>query len=318
MSSCPLATAPVAIIDIGSNSIKTLVARRRADGSLEALKNKTLDVRISAGLGASHPRLSEDGMLRGLEAIRALLAMGEPYSPARTVLVATSAVRDAANGDEFRAQVHAATGHTIRLLSGEAEANLIGRGLTCDPALAHLRDFYVFDLGGGSLECLSFRDRRVNQAISLRLGCVRLTEKFVADPSAPLSQDALLGVALHTKQELQRAGFRFDLPAPAEAVITGGTVTTIRIVKGARHGVALEHTPSAVTVPSLEALLDEIAPLNLAERLQIPGMPAARADVLPVALATLLAVTETAGLSHFHHSLFNLRWGLAAETLEEL
>jgi exopolyphosphatase/guanosine-5'-triphosphate,3'-diphosphate pyrophosphatase len=68
----------------------------------------------------------------------------------------------------------------------------------------------------------------------------------------------------------------------------------------------------------LEALLDEIAPLNLAERLQIPGMPAARADVLPVALATLLAVTETAGLSHFHHSLFNLRWGLAAETLEEL
>ena len=310
------ASDPVAIIDIGSNSIKILVARRRVDGSLEALKNKTLDARISAGLGAAQPRLSEEGMARGVAAIQELLAMGAPYSPARTVLVATSAVRDAANGDDFRARVQAATGHSIRLLSGEEEANLIGRGLTCDPALAGLKNFYVFDLGGGSLECLSFRDRRIVQAISLRLGCVRLTEKFVADPAGPLEQDALLGVALHVKQELRRAGFRLDLPEPAEAVFTGGTVTTVRLLKGARHGVGLEDTPSVVTTSTLDALLDEIAPLTLEERKSIPGMPAARADVFPVALVTLLAVSEAAALPHFHHSLYNLRWGLAAEALE--
>jgi exopolyphosphatase / guanosine-5'-triphosphate,3'-diphosphate pyrophosphatase len=310
------ASAPVAIIDIGSNSIKTLVAIRRADGTLEALKNKTLDARISAGLGAARPRLSEEGMSRGLSAIRELLDMGLPFSPARTVLVATSAVRDADNGDEFRARVRAATGHDIRLLSGEEEANLIGRGLTCDPALAHLRDFHVFDLGGGSLECLTFHDRRITQAISLRLGCVRLTEKFVADPAAPLSHDALLGVALHVKQELKRAAFRFDLPAPAEAVFTGGTVTTVRLLKGALHGVCLEDTPSVIAASTLDALLDELAPLDLEERKKIPGMPAARADVFPTALATLLAVVETAALPRFHHSLYNLRWGLAAETLE--
>lgn len=312
------ASAPVAIIDIGSNSIKTLVARRRPDGTLEALKNKTLDARISAGLGASQPRLSEDGMTRGLTAIRELLEMGAPFVPAKTVLVATSAVRDASNGDEFRARVKEATGHAIRLLSGEEEANLIGRGLTCDPALAHLRNFHVFDLGGGSLECLTFHDRRITQALSLRLGCVRLTEKFVADPSAPLDHDALLGVALHVKQELKRSGFRFDLPPPAEAVFTGGTVTTVRLVKGARHGVGLEDTPSMVSASTLDALLDELAPLNLEERKQVPGMPAARADVFPAALVTLLAVAETASLPHFHHSLYNLRWGLAAETLDQL
>ncbi|MEO0054895.1 MAG: hypothetical protein RLZZ50_842 [Verrucomicrobiota bacterium] len=310
------ASAPVAIIDIGSNSIKTLVARRWADGTLEALMNKTLDARISAGLGAAQPRLSDEGMARGVAAIQELLAMGAPYSPARTVLVATSAVRDAANGDDFRARVLAATGHPIRLLSGEEEANLIGRGLTCDPALKGLKDFYVFDLGGGSLECLSFRDRRIVQAISLRLGCVRLTEKFVADPAGPLEQDALVGVALHVRQELRRAGFRLDLPAPAEAVFTGGTVTTVRLLKGARHGVGLEDTPSVVTASTLDALLDELAPLTLEERKAIPGMPAARADVFLVALVTLLAVSEAAALPHFHHSLYNLRWGLAADALE--
>lgn len=308
----------VAIIDIGSNSIKTLVARRREDGLIESLKNKTLDARISAGIGSAQPRLSEEGMARGLAAIRDLLEMGAPFSPARTVLVATSAVRDAANGEEFRARVHAATGQTIRLLSGEEEANLIGRGLTCDPALARLRNFHVFDLGGGSLECLTFHDRRISQAISLRLGCVRLTEKFVADPAAPLDQDAMLGVALHTKQELKRAGFRFDLPPPPEAVFTGGTVTTVRLLKAALHGVGLEDTPSVVAVSTLDALLDEFAPLTLPERKLVPGMPAARADVFPVALVTLLAVAESAQLPHFHHSLYNLRWGLAAETLDAL
>ncbi len=311
-------SAPVAIIDIGSNSIKTLVARRRGDGVIEALKNKTLDARISAGLGAAQPVLSEDGMARGLAAIRELLDMGAPFAPAKTVLVATSAVRDAANGAEFRARVRNATGHEIRLLSGEEEANLIGRGLTCDPALSHLRNFHVFDLGGGSLECLTFHDRRITQAISLRLGCVRLTEKFVADPAAPLDQDAMLGVALHTKQELKRAEFRFDLPSPPEAVFTGGTVTTVRLLKAALHGVTLDDTPSVIATATLDALIDELAPLTLPERKRVPGMPSARADVFTVALVTLMAVAESANLPRFHHSLYNLRWGLAAETLDAL
>ena len=312
------ASAPVAIIDIGSNSIKILVARRLPDGRYESLKNKTLDARISAGLGAAHPRLSEEGMARGLDAIQQLLSLAAPFAPARTVLVATSAVRDAANGDDFRARVLAATGHPIRLLSGDEEANGIGRGLTCDPALAHLRDFYVFDLGGGSLECLAFRERRITQALSLRLGCVRLTEKFVADASQPLDSDAALGIALHVKQTLRQSGFRFDLPAGAGAVFTGGTVTTIRVLKGARHGIQLEDTPSMVVTPTLEALIDELAPLTLDERRAIPGMPQARADVFPTALVTLLAVAESAGVDHFHHSLYNLRWGLAAETLDQV
>lgn len=316
-----MSSAPVAVIDIGSNSIKVLVARRVADGSIEQLRNKTLDCRISAGISAAHPRLSEDGMERGLAAIRELLAMAAPYGPAHIQLVATSAVRDAENGPDFQARVREATGHGIRILSGDEEANLIGLGLTCDPALAHLRDFYVFDLGGGSLECLAFRERRIEQALSLRLGCVRMTEKFFADPASPLDHDACTGLALHTKQELRRSGFRFDLApngagAPA-VVFTGGTITTVRVIKGARHGVPLAETPSTVSVSTVSHLLDELEPLDLEERKAIPGMPAARADVFPAALVTVLAVAESAGVDHFHHSLHNLRWGLAAELLGE-
>ncbi|WP_438482889.1 Ppx/GppA phosphatase family protein [Oleiharenicola lentus] len=305
---------PVAIIDIGSNSIKVLVAARDEADIVQGLKTKTIDARISAGISKSEPRLTEEGMARGLAAIQELLADAKPFAPSKIVLVATSAVRDARNGAEFRERVRTATGHEIRILTGDEEANLIGRGLTCDPALLSLRDFYVFDLGGGSLECLLFNERAIAQAISLQLGCVRLTERFIKDPTAPLVVGETTALAVHVRDELKRSGFRFPINAPA-AVFTGGSMSTVRAVKGARHGLNLEETPATIGVDTMSALLDELAPLTLEQRKAIPGMPAARADVFPAALITMLALADYAHIDSFHHSLHNLRWGLAAEAL---
>lgn len=308
--------ASVAVIDIGSNSIKMLVARRDRAGGLQTLKSRTLDARISAGIAQAKPTLSEEGMLRGLGAVRELVAEAAEYAPGRIVLVATSAVRDATNGAVFRQRVKAATRHDIRILTGEEEANYIGRGLTCDPALADLRDFFVFDLGGGSLECLSFGNRRIKQALSLQLGCVRLTEKFIKDPAAAVPAAALEAVAAHVRAELEKSGFKFT-PAPPAAVFTGGSMSAVRSIQGAKQGLRLEQTPALIEVPVMRDLLAALAPLPLAQRKAVPGLPAARADVFPAALATMLAVAEAAGLDRFHHSLHNLRYGLAAELLEQ-
>jgi exopolyphosphatase/guanosine-5'-triphosphate,3'-diphosphate pyrophosphatase len=306
----------VAVIDIGSNSIKLLVAHRTPEGHVSARLSRTLDARISAGISRSAPQLSEEGMDRGQTAIQTLLADAGPFAPARIVLVATSAVRDAHNGADFIARVRAFTGHTLRILTGDEEANLIGRGLTCDPALIALRDFYVFDLGGGSLEGLSFRDRRITRAVSLQLGCVRLTEKFVADPSAPFAEPAASAIASHIRAALAASDFAFSLPPAAVAVGLGGTVTTARAILAARAGATLEQTDSLVTLADLRALLAWLGALPLAPRQQIPGLPAARADVFPTALATVIALAEIGGFSAYRNSLHNLRYGLAAEALD--
>lgn len=305
----------VAVIDIGSNSIKALVADRAPDGSIRPLATKTLDARISAGISRATPRLSEEGIARGLEAIRELLAFAAPHSPQRTILVATSAVRDAHNGADFRERVRAATGHEIRILTGDEEANLIGRGLTCDPALADLRDFYVFDLGGGSLECLAFRDRRIEQAASLQLGCVRLTEQFIPDRASPVPHEALVTIARHTKETLTHSSFHFSLPRHAAVVGTGGTITTARAIFAAQAGRTLERIDPTIAIGQFRTLLAELASLPLSQRQQIDGLPPARADVYPTALATLIALAEAGGFSSYRHSLYNLRFGLAAETL---
>jgi exopolyphosphatase/guanosine-5'-triphosphate,3'-diphosphate pyrophosphatase len=308
----------VAVIDIGSNSIKLLVASRGREGRLVPLLSRTIEARISAGISRARPRLTGKGMARGLAAVGALLADAATLSPRRVVLVATSAVRDAANGEEFRRRVQVETARTIRILTGEEEANLIGRGLTCDPALARLRNFYVFDLGGGSLECLAFRNRRVVRAVSLPLGCVRLTEQFVPRPTKPFPPGAAAHIARLVGDQFAKAGFAFSLPPGAVAIGTGGSVTTVRAVLAARKGRTLAQTSTRVTVAELRAMLARTGPLPLAQRKKIPGLPPARADVFPAALATVIAIADLGHLRAFRHSLYNLRWGLADKELKRL
>ncbi|MEY4940915.1 MAG: hypothetical protein RIQ93_2650 [Verrucomicrobiota bacterium] len=315
MNSLSGSSPRVAVIDIGSNSIKSLVAVTAPDGSVHGLHSRTINARISAGISQSAPELSEAGMMRGLDAIRTLLADAAVHAPARILLVATSAVRDARNGAEFRERVRVATGHTIRILSGDEEATFIGRGVTGDPALLGVRSFYLFDLGGGSLECLAFQERQIAQAFSLQLGCVRLTEKFVADPAAPFSPDSAALIAAHTRAEFSRASFAFSLKAGSAAVGAGGTVATVRAILGERAGLRFEQTSPVVTVAQLRDLLAWLGSLSLAERQQVPGLPAARADVYPAALATLLTIAEMGALTAFQNTLHSLRYGIAAEAL---
>ncbi len=301
-------SSSVAVIDIGSNSIKVLVAIRNGTGQVCPLFSKSLDTRISR----AQPELSAEVMARGLSAIKKLIAAAKTFSPSKILLVATSAIRDATNGLVFRDLVEKETGQSTRILNSEEEANGIGCGLIADPALSDLKNFYAFDLGGGSLECLAFRSRRIEQAMSFRLGCVRLTEKFVADSTKAIPETALHQIAEHTRTTLSAGNFRFDLPESVP-VATGGTVTALRTVLG----LAAEKTPFQVTTQDLRATLDRLAALPLPDRQETRGLPAARADVFPTALATLLAVAKLGSFRGFRHSFFNLRYGLAANLLNE-
>lgn len=305
----------VAVIDIGSNSIKLLVAGRAPDGSLLEICSAVEETRISRGINAAKPVLSEDGMSAGVNAVSRLAQIASAHGPGETVVVATSAVRDAGNGADFRSRVRDATGLEIRILSGDEEAELIGLGLVADPALADVRDFLVFDLGGGSLECLEFRDKRVARAASLRLGCVRLTERCVSDPTAPFGPEDRTRVAREVERGLKDS-FPLDPAAGLRAFATGGTMTTARAMLAATVGLSLDQYSPVLPTMELERLLAETARLPLVARRKIAGLPAARADIFPTALATLLEVGRIAGLRELTHSGSNLRFALAARMLE--
>jgi exopolyphosphatase/guanosine-5'-triphosphate,3'-diphosphate pyrophosphatase len=305
-----------AVIDVGSNSIKLLVADRGPEGRPAEVLSRTLEVRISRGIGSDRPQLTPEGMTDGTAAIASLAseARGLGADPIRAV--ATSAVRDASNGAEFRDRVRLATGLELRVLTGREEANLIGRGLTTDPALAVLPDFRVYDLGGGSLECLSFKKRLVQHEVSLPLGCVRLTEMFFSPPTGPFTESAGSAIARHVRNSLQRSGFPLLVPEGEGVVGTGGTLTTARAIAAARRGVRIDRSDRLIEVAFLRQILAELRPLDLAARKAFKGLTPSRADVYPAALVTLIQLAELSGIRAFHHSLRNLRWGVAADLLK--
>ncbi|MGZ0656079.1 Ppx/GppA phosphatase family protein [Coraliomargarita sp. W4R72] len=306
----------VAVIDVGSNSIKLLVARAGTPPkSLETLFSETIETRISAGISRELPRLSDEAIKTGTETIAELQRMAQSYQPTQTAIVATSAVRDAINGNDFVQAVAAATGLQIRILSGTEEATYIGQGLSCDPAIAGMTRFIQSDIGGGSLELIRFENGQIQQALSLQLGAVRLTERFILDKEAPLSAEIESAIRAHVSEQLLASGFDFS-PVDLPLIATGGAYTVSRAVLAAQTDCDIKQSPAHLERSTLDQLKKKLAPLSLHERLKIPHLPAARADIIPTALITIDALLEVAGRTSLTHSFYNLRYGIAASLLK--
>ncbi len=312
----PMTQQPtIAVIDVGSNSIKLLVAcRGETPESVTTRFAETIETRISEGISKAVPRLNDQAIREGCATIAELVRLAREYHPSEIRIVATSAVRDAVNGDEFREQVSALTGIDIRILTGHEEATYIGKGLAADPHVAGIRDFIQMDIGGGSLELIRFRDARIDQAISLQLGAVRMTERFVENRDEPVSPETEARLQAHVRDELARSGFAFT-PVEAPLIATGGTFVISRAILAAEAGITLEDRSPVVQRAEITRLKKKLAHLPLHERMAVPHLPAARADIFPAALATVEQVMRSAGRETLTLSFYNLRYGIASAML---
>jgi exopolyphosphatase / guanosine-5'-triphosphate,3'-diphosphate pyrophosphatase len=305
----------VAVIDVGSNSIKLLVAQKEApDNSIKRIYKKTYETRIGKGIGKKTPVLTQEAMDAGCQSISELVHIARSYSPETIKIVATSAVRDASNGIEFVNRVNEATGIRLNILSGTEEAIYIGKGLRCDPDLSAIDNFVQMDIGGGSLELISFNHSAIQKACSLKLGAVRLTEQFVSDRTAAISTETETNIRTHVKELIQISGFGFE-PLTEPMIVSGGAFSVIRSILAAQTGTIIDETSSVIRKEDITELKATLCSLSLDERKAIPGLPEARADVMPVALITIDTVLALAGRNSITHSPYNLRYGIAAELL---
>ena len=181
----------VGIIDVGSNTIKLLIAECSDNKQIRETRFEIEETRIGEGITGNPPNIDEAAIRKGALAIARLHSLAREHDLDALRIVATSAVRDAANRNRFIESIHEEIGVTIEILSGDEEARLIGKGLQCDPELSHLKNYFLIDLGGGSMECIQFIDQRVTISRSLDLGAVRLTSEHISDRHAPVrSQEA--------------------------------------------------------------------------------------------------------------------------------
>jgi exopolyphosphatase/guanosine-5'-triphosphate,3'-diphosphate pyrophosphatase len=305
----------VAVIDVGSNSIKLLIAERGSDkNSIESVHKETRETRISTGISKENPELTRESMDAGCQSISELVSVARGHRPKIIKIVATSAVRDATNGIEFIKQVNEATGVRLEILSGIQEANYIGKGLRCDPQVSAMENFLQMDIGGGSLELIRFSHSTIQKACSLQLGAVRLTEKFVLDRTVAITSETKAHIQTHIRESLKTSGFSFE-PATDPMIVTGGAFSVIRSILGAKAGTTIESASSVIHKKNISELKSTLCNLSLNERKTIPGLSEARADVMPVALITIDTVLESAGRDTITHSFYNLRYGIATELL---
>ncbi len=304
-----------AIIDVGSNTIKLLVVRSGLE--LSILEQTTFDTRISRGIGGKTPQLGEKGIIDGAEAIHSLARKANRHNPDMVIATATSAVREAANGKDFIRAVKEKTGLQLRVLSGPEEARYIALGAALDPSLGNLKNFQMVDLGGGSLELIDVANGQPRQTASLKVGAVRLMELYIGDPQKPLDEAAKNKIKTTVQKEISESGFRFTKDE-TPLVGSGGAFSYSRYLLAQREGMKLEDYPNRLPVHELRNLCHELCSMSLQKRQALPGLPASRADIIPVALLTLLSLAEMAAKDSFLHTFYNLRFGLASEFFSKL
>jgi len=303
----------VAVIDIGSNTIKLLVAS--GETSIISHRESVEESRISKGISADRPYLTKESMERGLTAVGNLITIAETEGAERFQIVATSAVRDALNGQEFSQQIFEKTGHPVKILSGLEEAGFIANGLRFDPELTHLHNYIHFDLGGGSLECNLIRDKNLSFACSMPLGAVRVTEQWVSDALNPFTKPEASAIDTHVQRVFRDFGVPSSL-ATEPMVFTGGSATISRALIHHRSIKSEPLGPNVIKFSELENLLIQLAPLDFEGRLnQFEYLPKNRADVVCAAIQVLISTMNLQKKDFFQHSMFSLRHGIAANLL---
>jgi exopolyphosphatase/guanosine-5'-triphosphate,3'-diphosphate pyrophosphatase len=304
----------VSTIDVGSNTVRLLVADVVDAGRWRPVDEDQTITRLGEGLARSGA-LGEAPMARTLAAVSGYVERADRLGARDIHIVATSAVREASNGRAFAAAVEGATGRPVEIVSGEREACLTLRGVRAGlGALAGL--VLVFDIGGGSTEYVLAEDATIRSMVSLRLGVVPLAERFpfpgpVDPPRYRALYDEVRGRLDRELPETIRAA------GVAHLVGTAGTVTTLAALDldltrydGAR---VQGHPLSRQTVGRLAARLGR---LTVSERAALPCLEPGRADLIIPGIAIVTATMEQLGVDTLRVSDYGLREGILMDAIE--
>jgi exopolyphosphatase/guanosine-5'-triphosphate,3'-diphosphate pyrophosphatase len=300
----------LAAIDIGTNSVHLVVARAIAADRFEILAREKDMVRLGSG-GGEMKRLADDAIERAVAALARHRAIAEAHgAPVRAV--ATSAVREAENRHVFIRRAAVEAGVRVEVISGFEEARLIHLGVLQALPVYDER-VLVVDIGGGSTEVVLGEQEEAIVARSLKLGAIRLTDRFFADDL--VKKGAVTRCRRHVQavvSPLQREIDRFDL-----AVASSGTAMSVgSMVLAARGAEPLQSLNQVVmSTEEVSAVVDAlVAAPTVRDRRRIPGLDPTRADIVVAGAIVLEEVLLAFGADEVALSTSALREGVLADT----
>jgi exopolyphosphatase/guanosine-5'-triphosphate,3'-diphosphate pyrophosphatase len=304
--------AVYAAIDIGTNTLRLLVAETVGPDDYTVLHEEQQITRLGEGL-RSTGLLQDAPRRRSLTVLKRFADLARSFKAGEVAAVATSAVREARNGEEFVAEVGREAGLALRVIDGREEARLTLLGVRhgLRPGLPRI---LVMDIGGGSTEYVLARGEVIEGIVSTGLGVVKLTEQYLVSDPPTVGELRKLEDAVGTRVDrLRRELSRLE---EAQLVGTAGTVTTLAAIdlalvtydRGKVHGHRL-------TRARVRELLDRLAALALRERRQVPGLEPGRADIILAGAAILAVSMERLGYHELRVSNDGLREGILLDLI---
>jgi len=299
----------VAVVDIGTNSTRLLIADVDSDGRVAELQRRTRVTRLGEGVDSSG-RLAEPAIARVFATLEEYAALIEGAEASECPAVLTSAVRDAANGAEFTAEIRERYGLDAQVIAGGEEAQLTFLGALSDREDADRAPTLVIDVGGGSTELILGSGRDVSDFFSLQAGAVRQSERHLShDPPTPEELVALGGdvaalIAAEVPERVRRGATR--------AIAVGGTATSCAAIDQ-----ALDPYDSArvhgyqLGLSTLKLLFARLASLQLEQRRRVRGLHPDRAPTIVAGVAILIRVLEAFELDGFEASEHDILRGVA-------
>jgi exopolyphosphatase/guanosine-5'-triphosphate,3'-diphosphate pyrophosphatase len=302
----------LATIDLGTNSVRLLVADTAAD-SWRVVEEAQRVTRLGEGQAATGA-LGLVPMARTAATVADYVRRAEALGATRVRVTGTSAVREAANRAEFVARIESVTGLALEVLSGEDEARLTLLGVRSGlPDLGGR--FVLFDIGGGSTEFVVADGDGLERALSLRLGVVGLAERHLDGGRLVPARWAALRAEVAAALEPAVPG-ALGLVNAARLVGTAGTVTTLAALDlGLAAYDAGRVQGHVLRRGAIERLLARLGGLTLAARAALPCLEPGRADVLIPGIAICLAAMERLGFDALTVSDRSLREGILCEIL---
>ena len=301
----------LAAIDVGSNSIRLVIAELDPATGLTIIDELKDQPRLASGL-ARTGRLEEAAVDRAIATLGRMRDVCRRRGVRRIAAVATAAVREAENGEEFVARVRGELDIPLRIIAPEVEASLSYRSVAHHFPLAGARTV-VADIGGGSLELIGAVDGLVELSVSLPLGAVRLTDLFFEEGAS--TAGAVRKVRTAVRRRLKRDTPLRDGWRGANVIGSGGTFTSLARMAVARRGLPVPQTPHGVSVTTaeLEQLLEWLTTLPPERRRTVPGLNPQRADIILAGLAVTAELLTIADARSLTVSAFGLREGLLLE-----
>ena len=267
----------VAVVDLGTNSTRLLVAEVE-DGAVHQLERRSTVTRLGQGVDASG-RLADEAMQRVYATLADYRAAIDAHGAETVVAVATSAVRDAANGDEFRATMRERFGIDARTISGDEEARLTFLGATSRRA-EDARPTLVIDIGGGSTELVTGTAGAAPEFhVSTQAGSVRQSERHIrSDPPAPAELKALAGEVREIIETTVPVNVR---QLVSEGIAVAGTATSLASIDQALGPEGAESVDGyRLEGDACRRITDHLGSIPLAERREVAGLHPDRAPTI--------------------------------------